>query len=65
MNDVFYRHRDSRSETVAKRDVIIVLPYFGFQSKVLKRPVINFMVSSILPDETLFTTILQKAKNGF
>ena len=40
MNDVLNKHRNRPSETVTtdpKRDVILVLPYLGFQSEVFKR----------------------------
>ena len=40
MNDVLNKHRNRPSETVTtfpKRDVIVVLPYLGFQSEVVKR----------------------------
>ena len=39
MNDVLNKHRNRPSKTVItvpKRDVILVLPYLGFQSEVFK-----------------------------
>ena len=40
MNDVLNRHQDKFSNpiaTVPKKDVILVLPYLGFQSELVKR----------------------------